>query len=314
MILIVGSNKSQTATWSQQNGLGTSTLFTGTEFAPVCHSSFADCKNLYDHFDQFDQIYWADSQPQEFNNYQEYTHSIFLLQKCCAERGNVVIDQDLDPYHIKQTHKIKNTKNSIVFFGCSHTQGVGLDNHQDNYVYQISKHFGLDALNLSQEGKSNYRSFEQFNQTEFYSGQIVIFQLTDVSRLKFFANDAYETRITECQLQNISNRSYFDVYNDKQLIYQCINHLESILKYAREKHLKFVFFNMGGNNNVNEALDKESNKFKQNLEYCLLKYPEYVPELITKNIDRGNDGYHFGPQSHAIWTQEIIKKIKELYQ
>ena len=302
MILVVGSNKHTTSEYAQQQGLGTSSLFTGTEFAPVCHSSFADCTTLDQYFDQFDQIIWANSPASEFNSHKEYFETVFALKR----QGVVVQD---DPYHLRQLHNMSNKENSIVFLGCSHTHGTGLDNSEENYVNLVSKHFGLNPINLAQPGKSNFRSFEQFNQLAFNKNQTVILQLTDVTRLKYFDQDQPTALISEKQLQNITNRSYFDVYNDKQLVYMLQTHLNYIINHARSIGLKFVFFNMGGNNDPGH-----SDKFKKFIEYYLLDYPEYVPGLITKNVDRGNDGYHFGPKSHAIWAQDIIKKIETLYQ
>ncbi len=302
MILIVGSNKHTTAEYAQQQGLGKSSLFTGTEFAPVCHSSFADCDTLDRHFSQFDQIIWANSPPSEFNTHKEYFETVFALKS----QGVSVPD---DPYHLRQFHIMSNKENSIVFLGCSHTYGTGLDNSEENYVNLVSQHFDSDTVNLAAPGKSNFRSFEQFNQLKFNKNQTVVLQLTDVTRLKYFDQDQPTSWISEQQLQNITNRSYFDVYNDKQLVYMLMTHLNYIIAHARLLGLKFVFFNMGGNSDPGH-----SDKFKKFIEYYLLDYPEYVPGLLAKNVDRGNDGYHFGPKSHAIWAQEIIKKIETLYQ
>lgn len=310
MILIVGSNKSTTATYSQLHNLGQSVLFTGTEFAPVCHSSFADCPDLETYFDQFDHIYWADSSINEFTNYQEYFESLFILKQYQARCHTVTMDAD--PYNLRQCYTINNTPDSAVFYGCSHTAGVGLDNPADNYVNLVSQHYNKQVLNLSAGGKGNFRSFEVFNKTDFYPEQLVVFQLTDVSRLKYYEHDTYLCRAEETQLQNIRNRSYFDVYNDKQLIYMMLGHVEAMVRRSRAEGLKFVFFNMGGNNDVDHS--PENTKFKKNVEYYLTDYAEYVPHLLGANVDRGNDGYHFGAKSHANWSAGIIDHIEKLYQ
>lgn len=310
MILIVGSNKLPTAQYSEQHLLGASTLFTGTEFAPVCHSSFADCPDLKQYFDRFDHIYWANSDLNEFTDYKEYFESLFILKQHQAQYHNVTMS--VDPYNLRQTYTINNTPESAVFYGCSHTAGVGLDDPADNYVNLISQHYNKTALNLSMGGKSNYRSVEVFNKTNFYQDQIVVFQLTDVSRLKYYEFDTFKSEVKDMQLQNIKNRSYFDVYNDKQLIYMMLNHVEAVIRRSQAERLRFVFFNMGGNNDLDHS--PENTKFKKNIEYYLTDYAEYVPHLLGMNVDRGNDGYHFGAGSHRNWAGAITNHIEKLYQ
>jgi len=309
LILIVGSNQAPTATYSERHNLGKSVLFTGTEFASVCHSSFADCPNLETHFGKFDHIYWADSSINEFTDYREYFESLFILKQYQARHHNV--SMDVDPYNLRHHYTINNTPDSAVFYGCSHTFGVGLDNPADNYVNLVSQHYNKQILNLAEGGKSNYRSFEVFNKTNFYPDQIVVFQLTDVSRLKYYEFDTFASCVKETQLQNIRNRSYFDVYNDKQLIYMMLNHIEAVIRRSQAEKLRFVFFNMGGNNDLDH--NPENTKFKKNVEYYLTDYAEYIPHVLGTNIDRGNDGHHFGASSHRNWSRAVIDHIEKLY-
>jgi len=309
VILIVGSNHSNTAVWAEKNGLGQSVLFTGSEWSPVCHTSLADCPDLDQYVDQFDQIYWAESNWQEFESYKEYFENLFLLKQL----PNTVNISNQDPCYMRQTYRIQNSKDHIIFLGCSHTNGQGLDNPTSNYVNQVSQHFNKIPLNLSKRGCGNFRSFEQFNQIEFVDNQIVVLQLTDIARLKYFDDDNYQTKVSEHQMHNITNRSYFDVYHDKQLVYMLLTQLNSVIKYSREKKLRFVFFNLGGNTEVDIGvnLGQEYDKYKKFIEYYLLDYPEYIPRMLSQAVDRGNDGYHYGPKSHESWANSIIKQLEK---
>jgi len=288
--------------------LPTSALFEG-QFtdAQVYHTSISDCNNIKDYLNNFDKIYWAKSTVDEFNTYIEWFDTLCLLKS----HGNVIGIDAVDPYNLKTKFNIENSDSSAIFLGCSHTVGVGLDSPTDNYVNGVSEHFKKTPLNASAAGKGNFRSFDIFNQIEFYKNQIVVLQLTDISRLRYYRDDKPISELIESPLYSIRNRSYIDVFNDKQLLFMMIQRLDSVIKFARQANLRFVFFNLGGNPDGND--DKENNLLRQTTEYYLSDYREYVPNILKQNIDRGNDGQHYGPLSHKIWSNKIIETIEKIF-
>jgi hypothetical protein len=304
MILIVGSAQIKTAHYHRTLKLPESLLFTGTETgATVYHTSLADCPELADHLHKFTQVYWAESLQLEFNSYQEYFDTLYVIKDYV---------KNLDPFNIKPKRLFENTQpESSVFLGCSHTVGVGLDDPNDNYVLQVCKHFNTSAHNLAKGGLGNFRSFNTFNQYEFCEEQIVILQLTDIGRLQIFLDDN-QNAMLEQQLHNLKARAYFQVFNDKQLLYMLLDRLDLVIKYTRSAKLRFAFFNLGGNPDGDNSY--ENSFLRKTTEYYLKDYKEYVPDVLAKNVDRGNDGLHFGPLSHRIWANLIIKKIEDLYQ
>lgn len=308
MILIVGSNQQSTAVFHSKINLPPSVLFEG-QFtdAQVYHTSISDCANIKDYLNNFDKIYWAQSPVDEFNNYIEWFDTLCLLKS----HGNVIGIDGVDPYRIKTRFNIVNSDSCAIFLGCSHTAGIGLDTSTDNYINEVSRHFDKTPLNVSAGGKGNFRSFDIFNQIEFYKNQIVVLQLTDLARLRYYQDDKPMSGLIESQLYDIRNRSYIDVFNDKQLLFMMLERLDSVIKFARRADLRFVFFNLGGNPDGNN--NKEKNLLRQTTEYYLSDYQEYVPRILEQNIDRGNDGLHFGPLSHKIWSNRIIEKIEKIY-
>jgi len=303
MILIVGSAHNKTANYHRVLKLPESSLFTGTETGEeVYHTSLADCRGLKNHLYKFTQVYWAESAQSEFNSYQEYFDTLYVIKDYV---------KNLDPYNIKPNKLFENSQPaSSVFLGCSHTVGVGLDNPSDNYVSHICKHFDTSAHNLARSGLGNFRSFNTFNQYDFHSEQIVILQLTDIGRLQVFTDDS-ELPMLEKQLHNLKDKAYFQVLNDKQLLYMLLDRLDLVVKYATAAKLRFAFFNLGGNPDGDNS--EERSFLRKTTEYYLQDYKEYVPNILSKNVDRGNDGLHFGPLSHRIWSDLIIKKIEDLY-
>lgn len=306
MILIVGSNHYNTSEYYKKLNFNNSVLFTGTfTDATVYHSSLADCASLLKYVPQFDNVYWAESDPGEFNNYHEWFDCVSKL------KAFNVKNLPRDPYNLHQTYTFTNHPNSAVFLGCSHTEGVGLADPNDNYVKYVSRHFLQQPLNLALGGRGNFRSFNIFRQIDFYPEQLVVLQLTDIGRIRYFNNDNFDTALTESQMVNVKRRSYFDVYNDKQLLFETLEHLEYTVKLAKLLNLRFVFFNLGGNTLGDNS--EENNQLRSLTEYYLSDYREYIPSVLKQNVDRGTDGLHFGPNSHQIWANLVIKKIKEIY-
>jgi hypothetical protein len=309
VILIVGSTSRLTAEFSVIHSIGPSTLFQGQviDESLIYHTSLADCRNLEQFLTKFKLIYWAHSAISEFNNYQDYFETLYLLKS----HGNVIGIDNVDPYNIKNFSAIKNDESNIVFFGCSHTAGGHHHTKDTEYVNLLSTHFNQPILNLAESGKGNFRSFDLFNNLEFYKNQKVILQLTDFARLKFYPDSLPTTVFKESQLYKIKNRSYFDVYNDKQLIYMTLTRLDSVIKYSRSFGLNFVFFYLGDTPNFSNI--PENDFYKKTVEYYLLDYKEYIPNILQRNVDRGTDNLHYGPLSHKIWANEIINKIQTLY-
>ena len=258
------------------------------------------------YLDKFDQVIWAESEDIEFNNYLEYFNTLVLIRK------HVNLINTIDPYNIKPTPlSINNTKDSAIFLGCSHTAGVGLSNIDQSFTKLVSDHFSKLLINLGEGGLGNFKSFEKINQIDFFNQQIVVLQLTDIARLQMFFNDS-NTPIAYAQLYTIKNPAYIQVFNDKQLLSMMLDRLDLVVKYARSLKLRLVIFNLGGNPNGDHS--PSNNFLRQTTEYYLQDYPEYIPNMLQQNIDRGNDGRHFGPKSQAIWADLIIKKIEMLYQ
>jgi hypothetical protein len=310
-ILVVGSVLPSTADFAQAHGLGVSTLYDGTEIcSAVSHTSLADCRDLKDRLSQFHRIYWAQSSIKEFNSYTEYFETLNLLKWHNHYHHNVIGVDRVDPYNIHlRLPRVVNTENHAVFFGCSHTQGMGLDHEEQNYINIVSNHFNKSALNLAEAAMGNFRSFAKFQDLDFYKNQIVILQLTDVARLVIFETDS-DLPAKERQLYELS-RNHVAVFNDKQLLYMMLDKIQMLVKFARNAQLRLVFFSLGGNPDLDH--DPEKNLLRSSIDFYLMDYAEYIPGILAKNVDRGNDNMHFGPRSHRIWAEEIIVHLNKLY-
>jgi hypothetical protein len=307
MILVIGSNKLPTSKFSTSINLEPSILFVGQEpTKEIYHTSFADCPNLLEHLNKFEIIYWANSDPEEFNNFSEFLNTIYNLKI-----QKKVIGLPDDPYNIKQNLQIKNDKDKIVFLGCSHTTGGHLLDKTQEYTSLVSNYFKLESLNLAEGGKGNVRSVDIFNKINFFKNQIVVLQLSHFSRLRCFLNDSINERLSEFKLQESNKKSYVEVFNDKQLLYITLSQIDAIVRFSRNFGLRFVFFNLGGNPKKNDSI--ENVEYKQLVEYYLSDYIEYIPNLLFRVEDYGIDNLHYGVKTNKIFAEEIIKKIENLY-
>lgn len=308
MILVVGSRYSATAKFSAKEKLGKSELFVGQKLTKkIYHTSLADCANLAEYLPLFKTIYWAKSPQSEFKTFKAYFDTIFLLKKFPN-----VVGLDDDPFNLRQFPTIETDPNNVIFLGCSHTVGGLLENKDEDYVNIVSSYFNLQPLNLAESGKGNYRSFDQFNKIKFHKNQIVVLQLTDFARLKYYENDRADSTIQQEQLYRIKDKSYFNVFNDKQLAYMNISRLEAIINYSRTLDLRFVFFYLGDVPNFDNSV--ENDDYKKMIEYYLTDYKEYIPNILEQNVDRTPiDNLHYGTKSNAMWAKRIISKIEELY-
>ncbi len=308
MILIVGSKYSATAKFSTLQKLGKSELFVGQKITKkIYHTSLADCADLEKYLHLFETIYWANSPQSEFKTFNAYFDTIFLLKKF----PNVVGLND-DPFNLRQFSTIETNPNNIIFLGCSHTVGGLLDNKDEDYVNIVSSYFNLEPINLAKSGKGNFRSFDQFNKIKFHHNQIVVLQLTDFARLKYYETDMPDAKCQQEQLYRIKKKSYFQVFNDKQLAYINLSRLESIINYSRALGLRLVFFYLGNVPNFDNNI--ENDNYKKMIEYYLTDYKEYIPNILEQNEDRTPfDNLHYGKKSNAMWASKIISKLKELY-
>lgn len=310
--LIVGSHLLSTSVYAQSIGLDQSFLYTGVENYPICHTSVADCADLEKHLVEFDVIHWAQCSAAEFNTWREWFDVIYMLKKHHFKHHNVANIAELDPYNIRPYKDLPTpTVNDAVFIGCSHTHGLGLDRPGDNYAVAVSQYFDCNVVNLGVPGLGNYHTFQRFQRIKWNHNQLVVLQLTDIARLQFFPSSGENTKLTQSQLYNL-DRSYINVFNDKQLMYMLLEQVDSAVKLARSQRLRLVMFYLGGNPDYQP--DTEYNQLFKLIEFYLCDYPEFIPDVLLQNVDRGNDGMHFGPQSHAVWAQRVIEKIQDIYQ
>jgi len=203
--------------------------------------------------------------------------------------------------------------NKIYFFGCSYTDtSTGFVNPDKMYTGLITKELNKTEINFAKGGHGNYRSFDVLSETELENNSIVIFQVTELSRIRW-----YDKSLLDIMLSQSDDRCLSYVYNDRFLIYEVIRNLNLLVKLCRAKNIKLIIWSIA--RFWNEELDTFFEK-------KLSIYPEYVfmdnrldtPD--TYRVDNGRDGEglpvgegHPGPLSHQIIANKLLAKYSQLY-
>ncbi len=217
----------------------------------------------------------------------------------------------IDPLNIEKSLS-PISADDLLCLGCSYTYGVGVALEQ-RYTNLMSQLLQKNEINLAQGGGSNYRSFDLFGQLDIHEGTIVILQLTDLSRIRWYDND----KIHDIMLSNQPDRHLLYTYNDKFCMYDTIRQLRIIVNYCRVKKLKLIMWSIARFNN--EFLDSV-------IEHYLNKFPEYIymdnslDGVNTYRVDNGSDGSellgtgHPGPKSNEIIAEQLMTHLKKLYK
>jgi len=217
------------------------------------------------------------------------------------------LDIEVDSTHI--------TENDIVFLGCSYTTGEGV-NSDVRYSTIIANYFNKNEINLAKGGCGNYRSFDLFGQLEIDNNAVVVLQLTELSRIRWYADTIYERQLSN-PTNDAHHKTLVTVYNDKFLIHDLIRQLRVIVNYCRAKNLKLVVWSIARFN------DQELDTI---IETYLSKFPEYIfmdnrlDTVDSYRVDNGTDGRnkpvgvgHPGPESHKLLAEKLIKHLNTLY-
>ena len=312
-IIILGSANESTAIAYKQLGLPVSVLVTSFMQEFSCgHTSPHDIP------DQFEleillsksKVYWAFPDIDEFDSEETYCLYLDWIKEYQHKYKNIENFHSInfDLYGWKSDLPTI-TPSDCVFFGCSFTQGVGLENPtEQSYTKLVSDYYNARCINLGKGGTSNYRSFDLLSQIDFYQEQRVILQITFPERLRYVdENYNINDLVFSNSLGKKHSRSLIEVYNKNYLLYELIIKLKTFIKLARSKKLKFVFWLMDYKNK--ELFSKKDQLY-------FYEYPEFIPACLIQDymIDLGTDNLHPGPESQKLIADAIIDHMNRIYQ
>jgi len=310
-ILILGSNHDDTAVAYKKFGLPQSTLVDSNsiefQIGHTARQEFSTDHDLEQVLKTADKVFWADPDWQEFASKEIYYEFLEWVKKYQHSHGNIVNFNQIkfDPYRWKLQLPIL-TDNDMVFLGCSFTAGVGLPDTNTHYASMVARHFCKNKINLAQGGGSNYRSFDIFSQLDFHPGQFVVLQLTELARLRYCSDDKLLQEIPLASSKSTTS-AMLELYNDNFLFYEQLVQLRLIIKLAREKNLRLIFWLV---NYKNEQL------YSRERQMYFYEFKEFIPAYTIENyiVDSAEDNVHPGIESNKILYEAIVQHIERIYQ
>lgn len=314
-IIIVGSNHANTAEYYKTLGLPASVLVTNVDhdqlIGHTCIQDIPDCAILEIVLKNADEVYWAESSKDEFFNDDSYYDFLNWLRDYNLKHHNVKNFKAirLDPY-VWTTQLPELTAQDMVFFGSSTTQGHGIDNPVDQYANIVATHFKKNAINIPKIVNSlgnNDKSFDLFFQLDFIPGQMVVLHVAPLMRMRYCADNhqLVEVQLATAILPN--HKQLVQVFTEEFSFYNLLVKIRAMVKFAREKKLKFVFF----------LDDYKQGSISDRDQQYFYEFPEYLSPTNLKNEmfqDYGTDNKHPGIKSNKAISDHIIKHMENLYK
>ena len=298
-VIIVGSNHTNTANYYKKLGLSSSVLVTGINHKELightCIQDIPDYNQLEIVLKNADEVYWAESNKDEFYDDSSYYDFLNWLKDYNLKNHNVKNFKLIKFDNYSWTKNLTTNPDQAVFLGCSFTAGIGLSNSKTHYAAIVANHFGKQLLNLGVPGGSNNLIFDQFTQLNFHPGQIVVLQFTLLERIRY------------CNTNKQLTQSMLEVYHKDFLFYELLVKIRAIITIARLQKLKLVFWL------IDYKHEDKYSKLDQTYFYDL---PEFVPYSWMANylVDFAEDNAHPGIESNKNIANTLINYMETIYE
>lgn len=254
----------------------------------------------------------------EFTNLLDSADQIYFIESPSVSNVNVY---NLDPSNLIEiylenynysTNKVVGLKNfclrkfkefnelkidrisNIWIVGCSVTYGIGISKN-DRYGSIIEKELGVTAQYIAVPGCSNMWIADQILEADIRENDIIFWGLTNAQRTYFRTKDNVLHLSVGNNINSIKLKEIFDIdrLNDYNILYQNINSIIKVMKYA---------------NNIGAKLFMQQVIPNPILSPFLNGLENYSPSLghYQPYIDLGFDDMHPGPKQHKIFAKNFI--------
>lgn len=311
-ILLLGSNHPSTALAYKKFGLPESVLVDSLnqdwEVGHTARQEFNNDEDFAQLLSTADKIYWTSPSIEEFGDKVVYYEFLEWLKNYNDGRGNIenFYDIDPDPYDWR-SEPLSLREKDAVFFGCSFTQGIGLPDTKTRWANIVSAHFGKNCVNLGKSGTSNSYAFDLISNTNFVPGQIVVWQLTHLDRLRYCSQTREPEDIILANTKHCKNRSMVDVFTLEYLMLDLVSKIEMVVRLCRALDLRLVIW----------LIDyKERSTFSLEDQMYFYRYPEFISSAMLQDymVDVGDDNLHPGIMSNQIIAQAVVSHMERLYK
>lgn len=228
--------------------------------------------------------------------FKQFDKIVFLTEH---ENYTVRIQQEeLKHFVLPINPSNKKIESKMLFFGCSHTYGIGHATAETTYPFMLSSLLNREYINLGLPGKSNYDIEDLMNHYRFDKNHVVV-QFTDMYRVRYFNSNK---TISSPVYKLPSNMSKSEWATEENLFYNFQSLTERIINRLIESKTKFLV----------SYTSHYGNEYDYKCLTHLLQYREFCSHIGTA-VDTADDGQHYGPVSHELWAKKLYNKWIELY-
>lgn len=201
--------------------------------------------------------------------------------------------------------KQRASDNPILWtLGCSVTYGEGVK-YNERWGSVLSDELGMPEISLSLSGVSNTWCADQILRSDVRSGDIVVWGLTDISRVEYAKNwNLHAVPVTGYSKLPVNLQHYNLDYFDSQTKF--VSTLKSILQvknYCEKIGANLYLANLLDSSWLNSIF----NKLSTYIDFCSKN--TYNESLVF--LDLGSDNNHPGPKQHQYYAEQILNLIKE---
>jgi hypothetical protein len=193
-------------------------------------------------------------------------------------------------------------KETVGFFGCSFTFGIGVEHSISDLV---SKDLQVEAVNLGCPGSSVDNVAKLFSSfIRYHPLKVAVFTLPDVTRIFYPSYDSnnnewlYSNLLAnmknERELEKVKKNAY-KYLNENLLFSKLADTIDWIETTAKLNNITTFYSSW---NDITNGMAEQLINYDQ-----IIKYPNI--------LDKARDLGHPGPQTHISWKTNIIEKIKD---
>lgn len=217
----------------------------------------------------------------------------------------------------------------IVAYGCSFTQGAGIDRenpldiHPKSWPFLVSKNLGTEqVINRAQGGGSNkFSMIRLFTDiiSEDLSDTLIIFSWTSIFRTVYFDSTKHNwetiminSNLSDKKLKNAYDHYYSTIFTEYEATYDLIQQQLFLQAFLKERNIEHVFVNgIRDNQDLDPFLFKLESIIDKN-NYAL-GYYDSISNEVSRNNFRCYDQYHPTEEGYVHIANLITQFIKEKY-
>lgn len=206
---------------------------------------------------------------------------------------------------VVKSHSRKSMSQTLWVAGCSTTHGIGVDSTQ-KYQAIVGNALDIPVVDLSYPGSSISWARDQILMSDIKQHDIVVWGLTTIERFPWFHNN---------QLDHINPRYYeknpgFDQYLPFSLVdadhrvYESLSSIKQVSNFCNKIDAHLILINIHGNLDILADCAEHKN--------FIIIHGKDGTDWHSSFLDFGNDNQHPGPETHKMYANLILEKIKTL--